>query len=83
MEGNGRAWQSDTHRPTRWGNSAAAMMLCMPPREEPIVAWRRSIPSESTSRNWQLIISSTATRGKAIAYCCPVVGLIEEGPVLP
>ena len=69
--------------PTLSGYSAAAMRLCMPPKEDPTAACNLSTPRWSTRRNCARTMSSTVTRGNVIAYSCPVRGLREEGPLEP
>ena len=70
-------------RCTRSGKRCVAAMLCMPPMLDPMLAYSRSMPRSSSSRNCARTMSKMLRIGKRVAYGSPSTGHTLDGPVLP
>jgi hypothetical protein len=69
--------------PTRLGKSHPAARLCIPPIEDPTLAYNFFIPNLSKRTNWARTMSSIDMTGKFVPHGFPVSASMEDGPVEP
>jgi hypothetical protein len=69
--------------PTRLGKSHPAARLCIPPIEDPTLAYNFVIPNLSKRTNCARTMSNIDTTGKLVPHGFPVSASIEDGPVEP